>query len=234
MVKDDLHCAICGQRSSSVFCALEGDHLDFLDREKVVYEYDRGQALFYEGHHATAVYSIYSGRVRLFKVGRKDEETTIRLLGPGDIVGYRALLADEPFAATAEAVVPSTVCVISRDTILALLRQSPNLALEMLARLSRELRTSEDQMIAFLQESVRQRTARLLLWLAEKGEKGDNSAALDVPLRRKELAQMVGTTPETLSRTLHQFADSGFIELTRTKILINKILPLKRLARVSE
>lgn len=229
MANDDLHCAICGQRTSGVFCGLEGKNLEILDREKIVYEYARGQTLFYEGHRATTVYSIYSGRVRLFKVGRKDEETTIRLLGPGDIVGYRAMLANEPYAATAEAVESCTVCAISRDTIFKLLRQSPELALEMLARLSRELRTSEDQMISLLQESVRQRTARLLLWLAEQGG-GDAGASIDVPLRRKELAQMVGTTPETLSRTLRQFADRELIELSRSNIRIINVLPIRRLA----
>jgi len=233
MPNKELHCAICGRRSSGVFCGLAEQHVELLDREKIVYEFDTNQVLFYEGHRATTIYSIYTGGVRLFKVGRKDEETTIRLLGPGDVVGYRALLANEPYAATAVAVEPSTICAISRETILTLLQQSPELALEMLARLSRELRTSEDQMISLLQESVRQRTAKLLLWLADhnKDKSGDT---IDLPLQRKELAQMVGTTPETLSRTLRQFADRGIIEVSKTKILICSILPLKRLAHSEE
>jgi len=229
MPNNELHCAICGQRSSGVFCGLAEEHVELLDHEKVVYTYDRGQALFYEGHSATTIYSIYAGRIRLFKIGRKDEETTIRLLGPGDVVGYRAMLAGEPYAATAEAIETATVCAISRDTLFKLLKQSPELAMEMLARLSRELRTSEDQMIALLQESVRQRTARLLLWLADQGNAGERGA-IDLPLQRKELAQMVGTTPETLSRTLRHFSDRGLIEVSRDKILIRNAVPLKRLA----
>lgn len=233
MTSHEIHCAICGQRALGVFCGLAARHIEILDREKTVYEYDRGQTLFYEGHRASLVYSIYSGRVRLFKIGRKDEETTIRLLGPGDIVGYRAMLANEPYAATAEAVEASTVCAISQETIFSLLRQSPELAFEMLARLARELRTSEDQLISLLQESVKQRTARLLLWLSKKsGSSGSDS--IDIPLRRKELAQMVGATPETLSRTLRQFADRGLIELTRSKILIRNALPLQRLAHSAD
>jgi len=228
---NELPCAICGQRANGVFCGLAEQHLAILDRQKAVYEYGRGEALFHEGHQATTAYCVHSGRVKLFKVGRKDEETVIRVLGPGDIIGYRAMLAEEPYAATAETIEPSTVCAISKETILALLQSSPELAIEMLARLSRELRTSEDQMISLLQESVRQRTARVLLWLFEQGKENQAEVApAPIPLRRKELAQMIGTTPETLSRTLRQFANRGLIELTRTSIQVLNLSPLKRLA----
>jgi CRP/FNR family transcriptional regulator len=224
-------CAVCGQRAGSVFCELAGAHLDWLDREKNVYEYKAGQTVFYEGHRATAVYCISSGRVRLFKVGRKDEEMTIRLLGPSDIIGYRALLANEPYAATAEAIEPSTICVISKETIQALLKQSPELAMQMMASLSRELRVSEDQMISLLQENVRQRTARLLLLLFDPAVGSPNAASPStLPLRRKDLAQMIGTTPESLSRTLRNFSDRGIIEQTKNTIRILKPQPLKRLA----
>jgi CRP-like cAMP-binding protein len=235
MKPEHLHCQVCGQRASGVFCGLAGAHLDKLDREKTVQRYQRGQGIFYEGHAANAVYCVYSGRVKLYKVGRKDEETLIRLLGPGDIIGYRAMLASEPYAATAEAVEACTLCVISSETLSELMKESPDLALKLLAQLACELRTSEEQMLSILQESVRQRTARVMLWLFEQGGSGvDVGPESTIPIRRTELAQMIGTTPETLSRILHQFADRGIIELTRKSIKPRNIRPLKRLAKSGE
>jgi CRP-like cAMP-binding protein len=228
----DLHCQVCGQLASGVFCSLAGAHLDKLDREKTVQHYQRGQGIFYEGHSATAIYCVYSGRVKLYKVGRKDEETLIRLLGPGDLIGYRPLLANEPYAATAEAVEDSILCVLSKETVSELLHDCPELALSLLAKLARELRTSEEQMLSILQESVSQRTARVLLWLFEQGGKNAGvGPESSIPMHRIELAQMIGTTPETLSRILHQFAARGIIELTRKSIKPRNIHPLNRLAK---
>src|SRR5574341_1552620 len=210
MKKPDIRCEVCGHRAESIFCSLAGSHLEQLDREKMVHKYEKGEVVFYEGTPASTVHCIYSGRVKLYKSGPKGEDQVIRLLGPGEIFGYRALLAEEPFAATAEAVETTVICAITKQTLFDLLKHSQDLTMRLLAKLASELKTSEEQMLAMAQETVRQRTAKLLLFLGEGNKhKYKAGSPLNVPLMRNEMAQMVGTTPETFSRTLRQLAAKG-------------------------
>jgi CRP-like cAMP-binding protein len=154
----------------------------------------------------------------------------IRLLGPGDIAGYRALIANEPFAATAEALERTTVCTFPRNVIHDLLRNDPDLSFGMMAKLARELRVSEDEMVARLSESVTQRTARLLLGLAEeRGARGGSHLTLELPVRREDLARMIGTTPESLSRALHGLARRGILDVDRRTVRIRNLLSLRKL-----
>lgn len=217
-----------------MFCVLAGKHLERLDHEKSVHTYERGEAIFYAGNPPLGVYCVYSGRVKLYKLGRRGEEQVIRLLGAGEMTGYRALLAEEPYAATAEAIERTVICMISRPTLIALVRESPDLALHMLSKMARELRRSEELMVSRTEDPVRVRTAQLLLWLC--GGSRDGAAApvhITVPLRRGEMAQMIGTTPETLSRTLHQFARRGFLQLSRVDISVLDLVGLRKIAHRS-
>ncbi|MCI0329611.1 MAG: Crp/Fnr family transcriptional regulator [candidate division Zixibacteria bacterium] len=234
MKRETFRCEVCGQREHSIFCGLAGKHLERLDREKAVHRYERGQTVFQEGTPALAVYHIYSGRVKLYKSSPKGDPLVIRLMGPGEITGYRALLAGEPFAATAEALEATTVCVISKQTLLALLQESCDLALRLMAKLAKELRTSEEKMVEMAHLSVKQRAAHLLLFLQESyGEKtgpaGKGGGPPGIPLQHKEMAEMIGTTPETFSRVLHGLARKGIIRLTKNEILIQNPAILKTL-----
>jgi CRP/FNR family transcriptional regulator len=224
-------CAKCRPRASGVFGTLSGPHTNKLDHEKTAHQYERGQVIFYEGTPPLAIYCIHSGIVKLYKTGRNGTQIMIRIFGPGEVIGYRALLANEAYAATAEAVDTTTVCTITRNTINDLLKNDPQLILRLLSKLATELRISEDQMVTRLQESVRQRTARFLLWLRESLEAGSRrSNKIDVPLLREEMAQMIGTTPETFSRTLRTLARERVIEYDRRSIAILRPRVLESIA----
>ncbi|OGC77089.1 MAG: hypothetical protein A2Z27_01620 [candidate division Zixibacteria bacterium RBG_16_50_21] len=230
----NVHCEVCGHRAESIFCSLAGTHLEKLEREKTVHRYEKGQVIIYEGTPAYAIHCIYSGRVKIYKTGQQGEQQIIRLLGPGEIFGYRALLAQELCAASVEAIEPTVICTISKDTLFQLLRQSPELTARLLAKMARELKASEDLMLSLAQESVKQRTAKLLLFLWEggKGETGVEGS-LRISLQRLEMAHMVGTTPETFSRTLRHLASKGILNLSRSQITIKNLPLLQLVARES-
>jgi len=199
-----------------------------LNEGKTTHDYRRGQVIFYEGNPSLAIYCIHSGIVKLFKTGYSDEEFVIRLLGPGEIMGFRALLADEPFAATAQAVSDTQACIISREKFMDVLNSSKELSSKIMTKLAVDLRISEEQFVSRAQETVRQRTARLLLQLLETSDEfSDNNSKISVPLLRSEMAQVVGTTPETLSRTLRSLAQKGIIKLTRSDISVTDVGKLR-------
>lgn len=87
----------------------------------------------------------------------------IRVLGVGELLGYRPVLANEPYAATTEAIKPTVACVITREHFFEILRASPTLCGRFLSKLARELRISEEQLLTVATEPVRRRLARLLL-----------------------------------------------------------------------
>jgi CRP/FNR family transcriptional regulator, polysaccharide utilization system transcription regulator len=203
-----------------------------MERDKHVLRYQPGQLIFAEGNPAFIVYHVYSGYVKLSKTGRNGEKLVIRLRGPGDIFGHRAILAGEPYTADALALEETSVCGIQRELFLEAIKQSSDFALRVMAKLGNDLRASEEQTMSITHENVRQRIARLLLFLIEhKEESRLNHLVIPNSLSRAEMAQMIGTTPETLSRMLRQFTDHGVIKTTRSEIHINNIQSLKRIIR---
>lgn len=225
-------CEFCGLYRESVFCGLSRELRNRLDAEKSIQVFERGQVLFYQNSPAFAIFSIQNGRVKLYKTGNQGERYVIRLLGSGEIIGYRAVLSDEPYAASAEAVEKTTACLITRDLLIQMLRESPELSARMMHKLAVELRISEEQMLSVLIRPVRQRTADLLLSLAGSDAKSRSGEELAVGLLlRSEMAQMIGTTPETFSRTLRELARDGLIEVTSRTISIIDYSGLEKIAR---
>lgn len=224
-------CETCLVARECIFAGLEQKHQRRLRRAVRVYRIERGQGVFYEGSPALAVQCIIDGSVKLHKIGQKQEPYVIRLLGPGDIMSYRPVLADEPYSATAEAIRSTTICNIPRDTFLALIDGSAELSRRFLAKFGMELRVSEEQTLAVSQQSVRQRIARLLLSLVEKCAAPEHrGAVIGCELSRVEMAQMVGTTPETFSRTLRSMAQDKVLEVDRVMVRVCDMMALRRIA----
>jgi CRP/FNR family transcriptional regulator len=222
---------VCGHRAEGLFCGLAGKQLENLDRSRLFRHYQRGQPICHQGDPAEALYCVHSGCVELYKIGPGDTEVTIRLLRPGDILGYRPILAGEPLAASARALESSALCVIPRNTVFDLLRQSPETAMRLLEKLARELRVSEEELVARVAQSVPQRVARFLLWMCERlRHRSGNGCVINLGLRREDMAQIIGIAPETLSRVLHDLERRGIVQLDRRCI---RIVDLARLQQLS-
>jgi len=214
-------CAFCQEATGKRFCELAGIALtapwEGIERRRCLPR----ELIFREGSPAEAAHCIRSGIVKLYKRGAKGEPLIIRLLGGGRLIGYRAVLAGEFYAATAEAVDAVELCTIPGPTFMGILAESTVLGQRLLAMMARELRVSEEQTLALAHDTVRARTVRLLIdFLADTGTGLGPGNPVLVPLQRWELAQMVSTSPETLSRTLHRLAKEGVLHLTRTEIYV--------------
>jgi CRP/FNR family transcriptional regulator len=231
MNKPHSNCKTCNLKENNLFSVLNVDQLQRLDQIKSVREYQKGDVIFYENTPSFAMYCICTGWVKLYKVGSRAERHVIRLLGPGDTIGHNALLANEPYSTTAEVIETSFICTMPKDPFTGMLMESPQLSLNVMGKLAQELRSSEEQILILSQKSVQQRTAQMLLLLRKKSRnKDDKCVELRIPLRRNEMAQMIGTTPESLSRTLRQLAKRGILRVTRMDLCILDAEALKRIA----
>ncbi|MBN1827371.1 MAG: Crp/Fnr family transcriptional regulator [Candidatus Eisenbacteria bacterium] len=229
-MKSEPRCAECPAFALGVFGALPAKERKNLDRIKVSHLYHAGEILFNEGNEPREVFFLREGRIKISKSGLHGEEVMLRLLGPGAIIGYRPLLAGEPYAATAEAVEPSLVCSIAAQRFIGLIRGFPDLALRILEELARELRVSEEELLIRTLEPVPRRAARLILWFLDSRPEGAGPPQFTVPVPRADLAGMIGTAPETLSRTLQDFTRAGLLEVEGRRFRVLDLDALRNLA----
>lgn len=204
-----------------VLCNVEGHALEQLNRHKTANQYKKGQVIFYEGNQAFGIYGIYSGRVKLYKTAPDGRRQIVRVCGPGDILGYRSLFAQEPYHATAESLEDSVICCIDRAAFFAVLSETPALSLALLHKLSKELRNAEDLATSIAHRPVRERMAELLLMLKEVyGKATAKGIRIQLELSREEMAEMIGVTQETAIRLLSEFKKEGLIEVRDRSITI--------------
>ena len=226
-----LHCGTCPLRPLGLFRRLPEQLLRLLDAGKVPQMLAAGQVLFDEGAPPLAVHCIRTGLVKVSKLSPGGEEQIIRVLRGGEVVGYRAVLAGEPFSATAQTLEETTVCTIPAQVLIALVRTSPDFALEVLAKVARELRISEEALIKLPHMSVRQRLAAVLLLLSEaRPAEPPRRGPLVVRLARRDLARLIATSPESVSRALHRLAAEDSIQCSRTEIRLLNLPALRRAA----
>ncbi|MBI3541429.1 MAG: Crp/Fnr family transcriptional regulator [Deltaproteobacteria bacterium] len=228
-----LDCEHCSSRVLGVLCSIDKQGLQDCSDHKTTNSYKKGQVIFYEGNQAYGLYCIFAGRVKLYKTGVDGRQQIVRIAGPGDLLGYRSLFADEPYAATSETLEDATICCIDKTAFFPLLSKNPELALNVIKKLSRELREAEDLATSIAQRSVRERMAELLLMLKETyGKPTKKGIRIDLQLTREELAEMIGITQETAIRLLSEFKTDGMIEVKDREITILKAAALLETARL--
>ncbi len=220
-------CRLCGARPPGLLCGLEGRSRETLERTLLTRRFRSGESIFHAGTPVQALYIVRSGLVKVYRLGDRGEEQVIRLLGAGEILGFRPLLAGEPYTASAAAVADSELCIVPPATFLELLDSAPGLVRELLVKLARELRLSEELLMDLTHRPVLQRAASLLCQVLLDS---DSLRSLNGHLRRKDMARMIGASPETFSRALRTLAQRGAIRLTRTSITPRDPALLRRLS----
>jgi len=222
----------CAAGNHEIFCALESHLLRKIDGSRFTNRFPAGHVFCEEGDAARAVHCVLEGAVKLVRSGERGDNQVVGLLGPNALFGLRPLLAGDGFAVRAVAIEDSLVCMIPKSTFTGLLRESPPFAFAVMAYLAREIRFAQDLLMALTQRTVKRRVADVLLLLnGYQVEGGDWSPFPQVKLKRREIAEMVSTTPETLSRTLAELAKQKLIHVTRKEIVILDAQGLQQLER---
>ncbi len=217
--RKDCRCDRCPAKQ--IFSCLSAGQDAALGRERLARHFEAGQVVIHHDTPALAVLSIHSGQVRLTRSAGRGRESVVGLRGPGELLGVREVLSVLPYQVSVQTVEPSVLCAVPRDAFLDAVRDCPELAMRLLGQLSRDYLLAEGQLVARAHLSVRARTARLLLVLAEGGRgRARGGAAPEVAMAREEMALLVGTTRETLSRSLGQLAGRGAVAVRNGKIRI--------------
>lgn len=171
--------------------------------------FKRGDNIFFEGDEAIGLYVVLSGRVKVFKLSAEGKEQILHIFGPGEPIGEVAVFAGKRFPAHAAALEETRLLFFPRAAFIDLIRNDPSLALNMLAVLSQRLRRFTTLVEDLSLKEVPGRLAAYLLYLSER-EKGSSELAMDIS--KTQLASLLGTIPETLSRILSRMIRERLIK----------------------
>ncbi len=196
--------------TTPIFSGLPDEQLRDLTQIAVKEHFDRGQIIFSEGEESDGFYVIVEGLVKIFKLSAEGKEQILHIFGPGEPFGEAPVFADQNFPAHAEAITESHLLFFPKDAFINLIKENPSLALNILAILSMRLRQFATKIEHLSLKDVPGRLAAYLLYLSD--ERG-GEAAVDLKISKQELASLLGTIPETLSRILSRMARQGLIQV---------------------
>jgi CRP/FNR family transcriptional regulator len=202
-------CEDCGVRNLAVCSALSPEQLPRLTALAGGRRIDTGQTLFQEGDAAEEVFSLTDGMLKLYKLMSDGRRQIVGFLVPGDFLG---LAFGQSYVYSAEAVMPTSVCRFRRHQFLGLLEDYPAMEKEILGRTSTELAAAQEQMLLLGRKTARERVASFIVALARR-RKIERNGTLPLPMSRADIADYLGLTIETVSRTFTLFRKEGLIGL---------------------
>ena len=202
----------------------ELSRLSLITSERTV---NKKQFVFMEGEKREAVYFIRSGIVKTFKVDESGNEQVINLLQPGEMFPHVGFFDEGPYPATAEAMQETHLLVIRVDDFNELLMEYPRIAIKVMKIMGQKISQLAKRIQEFISQDVQHRIIHTLLRMADKNLKEDGSATIEMPVTNQDLANMVGTSRETINRIFNQLKKDGIIEANRKRIYIPDVNELR-------
>jgi len=209
-----------------LFAGLSQEQYAALARIAVRRACRKGEEIFNEGDEGTGFYVVLAGRVKISKVSLEGKEQILHMVGPGEPFGEVPVFTGQGFPADASAAAQSALLFFPRVAFVGLIRKDPTLALNMLAQLSRRLRQFAGLVEDLSLKEVPARLAKYLLYLVDR----DGQGAVELDISKGQLAALLGTIPETLSRILTKLDRQGLIRSRGKQIRIVDREGLERIA----
>ena len=199
-----------------LFKGLPKEQLDEVVNSMADQTFDRGQTVLSEGEAAEGFFVLVQGKVKIFKLSTEGKEQILHFVGPGESFGEVPMFAGGRFPANAETIEKSRIFFFPRAAFLDLIGTDPTLAMNMLAELSKRLRQMTRLVEELSLKEVPGRLAAYILYLSSESESDD--VGLDIT--KGQLASLLGTIPETLSRILGKMSAQEVISVQGRKLKI--------------
>jgi CRP/FNR family transcriptional regulator, nitrogen oxide reductase regulator len=191
----------------------------------------QGKSLFHQGDAPTHLFQMVTGLVRITQINREGTQTTLRLMGPGDLLGCVAVFQQFPYPASATVLEDTVAMSWSAGQMFELLRQYPPIAESALHFVGQRASEMVQRIVEMSGKRMEQRVASALLRLADQaGTKAHDGIRIEFPVTRHDLAEMAGATYFTISRTLSDWKRRGLVNTSRQCVTI---LASHRLARIA-
>lgn len=217
MVDDKARSLVKWLGETSLFVGMPESHLRELSGISMVVSYKKRATIFSAGDQGNGFYLVKEGKVKIYMISPDGKEQILHIFGPGEPFGEVPVFAGKSFPAHAMALENSQLVFLPRADFVALVAANPALALNLLAALANRLRQFTRMIDALSLKEVPGRLAAHLLFLSEKQSAGDH---LKLEISKTQLASLLGTIPETLSRMLSKLQREGFIAIEGARITI--------------
>ncbi len=217
-------------KGMSLFAALEDRDLEAVAESFVPRRYKKSAMVVQEGDDADGLYVVLKGHVGVSCMTEGGKESLLSILKVGDIFGEMAMIDRSPRSASVTALSDSEFAVLLRERFVELLGRRPQLSHALMASLCDRIRSTNATLVRGALD-VRARLASTLLRLEQGfGEKTEGGTRLTIRLTDQQMANMIGTTRETVNRTLNSFWDEKLIDRRTRDILISDDTSLARIA----
>ncbi len=222
-------CRMCQNFNDSLFNKLTDKEMEEFGGLKKSIFFRKGDVILQEGQNPKGVYCLKTGKCKLFTRGFNGKEQILRIIQSGDIIGYRSLLSEEQYSASAVALEDTWTCFIPEVYFTKVLTHNPKLSKEMMKVAMHELGEAGKQITSLAQKTVRERLADEFLRLEEKMGI-DDDGFINISLTREEIANVIGTATESAIRLISEFKSDGLIEVKGRRF---RLLDHEKLKKIS-
>jgi CRP-like cAMP-binding protein len=215
-------------RSCQLFMGLPASDIAAMASFIVSKHLDKGEYLFREGDRSEGFYVVQNGAINVHRVSAAGKEQVIHLFRPVESFAEATLATEGGYPADARAIEPTTVLLVPKTDFVDLLRRRPDLALRMLGSMSQHLRV----IVGLLDDlTLKDMETRLANWLLKQCPRPADAAQVEIKLDRTKrvLAAEMGTTSETLSRTLAKFRDQKLLRVRGNSVVVTRPRELQKL-----
>lgn len=214
-------CQDCKLRSDGYFCNMATAPMKAFEMIKFTTAYPEGAVLFVEGESPRGVYVLCRGRVKLTMTSSDGKTLILRIVKPGEVLGMNAAVSGNLYQATAETLEPCQVNFVKREDFLRYLREQPEASLRAAQQLSGSYKAACEQIRSLgLSHSAPEKLARFLLEWSEKGQETKQGIRVRLNLTHEEIGQIIGTSRETVTRTLGEFREEQIVSVKGSMLFI--------------
>jgi CRP/FNR family cyclic AMP-dependent transcriptional regulator len=215
-------CSACTHRHERLFCDMSPETLAAMNALKFTSVYPKGSTLFVEGEEPRGVFILCSGRAKLTTSSTEGKTLIVRIAEAGDVLGASALILGKPHEVSAVTIEPAQLNFIKRDDFLNFLHVNAEACMHAAQGISEESRSAQREIRSLgLAQTTGEKLANLILsWCDRDGDVTPNGVRLTVLLTHEEIAQMIGTTRETVTRLLSDFKRRKILDIKGSSFFV--------------
>jgi len=222
-------CLTCKLRADRIFCGLPVPVLKAFEGIKFTSAYPADSVLFVEGQQPRGIFVLCKGRVKLSISASNGKTLIVKIAEPGEVLGMSATISGKPYEVRAETIDPSQLSFVKRDDFLTFLRHNAEACFKLAEQLSEKYHNACNEVRSLgLSHSAAEKLARLLLeWSAKNNDGSHSEMRVKLGLTHEEIAQMIGTSRETVSRLFADLKKRQIVQSEGSTLVIRNLAALR-------